>query len=89
MKATIEFPDDLYRKVKAKSALEGRSVRAVALDLFRAWLRETPKSLKEPAFVSFYDLASDASGMVDSGVSDLATNPKHLADLGRDSLGDR
>ncbi|MDO8665154.1 MAG: hypothetical protein Q7J79_00980, partial [Gemmatimonadales bacterium] len=28
MKVTIEIPDDLYRKVKARSALEGRSVRA-------------------------------------------------------------
>lgn len=38
MKATIDLPDDLYRKVKAKSALEGRPVRAVAIELFRRWL---------------------------------------------------
>jgi hypothetical protein len=31
MKATIEVPDDLYRRVKAKSALEGRAVREVAI----------------------------------------------------------
>ena len=40
MKATIEIPDDLYRRVKARSALEGRSVRSVAIELFQRWLNE-------------------------------------------------
>jgi len=40
MKATIEIPDDLYRRVKAKSALEGQPVRAVVMHLFRGWLGE-------------------------------------------------
>ena len=40
MKATIEIPDDLYRKVKAKSAMQGRPVRAVAEELFRRWVEE-------------------------------------------------
>lgn len=38
MKATIEVPDDLYRQVKAKSALEGRAVREVAEELFRGYV---------------------------------------------------
>lgn len=38
MKATFEVPDDLYRRVKAKSALEGRSVRSVVVDLLTSWL---------------------------------------------------
>ena len=38
MKATLEIPDELYRKVKARSALEGRPVRAVAAELFEKWL---------------------------------------------------
>lgn len=38
MKATIEVPDELYRQVKAKSALEGRAVREVAIDLFRGYV---------------------------------------------------
>jgi hypothetical protein len=89
MKATIDLPDHLYRRVKAKSALEGRSIRSVALDLFRRWLGERPRAGKGKAFVSFHDLAKDFCGAVDSGVGDLATNQRHLADLGRDSLGDR
>jgi hypothetical protein len=40
MKATIEIADDLYRKVKAKSALQGRPVRAVTVELFQRWLEE-------------------------------------------------
>jgi hypothetical protein len=38
VKATVDIPDDLYRRVKAKSALEGRPVRAVAVDLFRSYV---------------------------------------------------
>ena len=40
MKATIDIPDDLYRRVKAKSALQGRPVRAVAIELFQDWLND-------------------------------------------------
>jgi hypothetical protein len=38
MKATIDIPDELYRQVKAKSALQGRCVREVAVNLFDAWV---------------------------------------------------
>ncbi len=34
----MEIPDDLYRQVKAKSALEGRPVRAVAIELFQRYV---------------------------------------------------
>jgi len=39
MKATFDIPDDLYRNVKARSALEGRPLRAIAIELFQNWLR--------------------------------------------------
>jgi len=42
MKATIDVPDGLYRRVKARSAMEGRSVREVTVLLFERWLDETP-----------------------------------------------
>lgn len=38
MKATIDIPDELYRKVKAKSALLGKPVREVTVELFRQWV---------------------------------------------------
>lgn len=40
MKTTIDVPDDLHRAVKARAALEGRSVRDVTIDLYRRWLGE-------------------------------------------------
>ncbi len=42
MKATIDIPDAIYRQVKARSALGGRSVRDVTIGLYRRWLAETP-----------------------------------------------
>ena len=39
MKATMHIPDEMYREVKAKSALEGRSVRSVTVMLYTSWLR--------------------------------------------------
>ncbi len=34
----MEIPDELYRQVKAKSALEGRPVREVTVELFRRYV---------------------------------------------------
>lgn len=44
MKATIDIPDDLYRRVKARTAEEGRRIREVTADLFHRWLDETGTS---------------------------------------------
>ncbi len=38
MKATFDIPDDLYRGAKARSAMEGRPLRAVAVELFEKWM---------------------------------------------------
>ncbi|HEX4952081.1 MAG TPA: hypothetical protein VF017_01620 [Thermoanaerobaculia bacterium] len=37
-KATVEIPAELYRLVKAKTALEGRAVREVTVELFRSYV---------------------------------------------------
>jgi hypothetical protein len=47
MKATIDIPEDLYRKVKAKSALEGKPVREVTIELYQRWLGEAPSGPAE------------------------------------------
>lgn len=41
MKATINIPDELHRQVKAKSALEGRTLREVTEALYRAYVEGT------------------------------------------------
>ena len=38
MKTSIDLPDELYRRVKSKSALQGKAVREVATALFTAWV---------------------------------------------------
>ena len=48
MKATMEIPDELYRQVKAKSALEGRRIREVAVELFQRYVGLGEPSELEP-----------------------------------------
>jgi hypothetical protein len=48
MKATLDIPDDLYRRVKARSALEGRPFRSVAVELLQAWL-DAPSPAQTPS----------------------------------------
>lgn len=47
MKATIEIPDELYRRVKAKSALEGRAIRQVTEELYRSYVEGDPSGAVE------------------------------------------
>ena len=42
MKATLDIPDELYRRVKARSAMEGRPLRTVVVELFQKWLDQSP-----------------------------------------------
>ena len=79
MKTTIDIPDVIYRKVKAKSAIEGRPVRDVAITLFSAWVdqRDAPLARSEekvskvgaqpepPWFASLRKYAHNASGQYD------------------------
>ncbi len=44
MKATIDIPDVLYRRVKAKSALQGQPIREVAMRLFLDWIEAPEES---------------------------------------------
>ena len=82
MKTTVEMPDDLYRRAKAEAALRGRKLK----DLIEEGLRlvldaPRPKSGRP----SLANLMEGARGVVDSGVSDLASDSRHLADFGRDA----
>jgi hypothetical protein len=48
VKTTIDIPDELYRRVKARSALEGRRVRDVTIELYERWLADrTPREPEE------------------------------------------
>jgi hypothetical protein len=80
MKTTVEVPDDLYRRAKAEAALRGRKLK----DLIEEGLRrvlETPRGKRRQP--SLAGLMKGARGTIDSGIADLASNPKHLAGFGR------
>lgn len=47
MKTTIDIPDDLYRRVKAKSSLQGKRIRDLAIELFTRWLESDEESPAE------------------------------------------
>jgi hypothetical protein len=82
MKTTVEVPDELYRKAKAVAALSGRKLK----DLIEEGLRlvvESPSKAQRQRDLA--ELMKGARGIIDSGVPDLASNPRHLAGLGRDA----
>jgi hypothetical protein len=81
MKTTVEVPDELYRRAKAEAALRGRKLRDLVEEGLRLVLEAPPKADRPPSLAG---LTKRARGMIDSGVSDLASNPKHLAGFGRD-----
>ena len=81
MKTTIQLSDELFRKGKAEAALRGCKLK----DLVEQGLRlvlETPRSAGGPR-PALYDLMKIACGVVDSGMSDLGSNPKHIKRFGR------
>ena len=82
MKTTVEVPDDLYRRAKTEAALRGRKLKDLVEEGLRLVL-ETPRGKRKSP--SLAELMERARGVVDSGIPDLASNPEHLAGLGRDA----
>jgi hypothetical protein len=89
MKATIDIPDDLYRKVKAKTAEQGRKIRDVTIELFQGWLTGSQSAQDAAEQKRLRALMMKHVGSFDSGIDDLGSNPKHLEGLGEESLGRR
>lgn len=81
VKTTVEVSDELYRRAKAEAALSGRKLKDLVEEGLRHVLDKPVKSRVKPSLAG---LMKRARGMVDSGLPDLATNPKHLAAFGRD-----
>jgi hypothetical protein len=79
MKTTVDLPDELYRRAKAEAALRGRKFRDLVVE---GLVRVLDQPSEAPARAKLADLMKRARGMIDSGVPDLATNPKYLSGLG-------
>ena len=79
MNTTIELPDTLHHKARAEAALSGRTLN----DLIEEGLRrvlDAPRKTRRRSNLA--ELMADARGMIDSGLSDLGSNPQHLKALG-------
>ena len=85
MKTTVEMPDELYRRAKAEAALRGRRLKDLVEEGLRLVLDEKRSPPRRSTLAA---KMKSARGMIDSGVSDLATNPRHLKGFGGDA-GDR
>ena len=81
MKTTVEIPDELYRRAESEAALSGRKLQDLLEGGLRLVLEAPDKTSRPPNLVM---LVRHARGVIDSGVSDLASNPEHLAGFGRD-----
>ncbi len=82
MKTTVQLPDDLARQIKAEAALRGRKLKDLVEEGLRLVL-ESPREPRTSARPTLHDLMKDSCGIFDSGLSDLASNPKHLKGFGR------
>lgn len=94
MRTTLDLPDALFRRLKARAALEGHSMkdlieRYVLAGLLQAEAPDGAGRVSEapPAALtamSAYEAMKDGIGCCASGETDLSTNPKHMEGFGRD-----
>lgn len=82
MKTTVELSDELFRRAKAEAALRGRKLKDLVEEGLRLVLQGPRTGRARP---SLEEPMKPARGVVDSGVPDLASNPKHLRGFGRQS----
>ena len=88
MKITVEVPDDLHRRAKSEAALRGRKLKDLVEEGLRLVLR-SPRKAASRSRPTLAELMKEGCGIVNSGVSDLATNKKHLRGFGRDARRSR
>jgi hypothetical protein len=79
MKTTVEVSDDLYRRAKSEAALQGRRLKDLVEEGLRLVL-DAPRPTARRR--SLAGLMKPARGVVDSGITDLASNPEHLKGFG-------
>jgi hypothetical protein len=80
VKTTIEVPDELYRRAKASAALRGRKLKDLVEEGLRLVVDGPHRARRQRPLA---ELMKRARGVVDSGLPDLASNPRHLSGLGR------
>jgi len=86
MRTTVDIPDDLFRQAKAEAALRGRKLKDLVVEGLRRVVESPAPRRARP---SLSKLMARSRGIVDSGIPDLATNPKHMEGFGRGAQGHR
>lgn len=89
MKTTIEVPDALYRRAKAEAALRGRPMKELVEEGLRLVLARSTARSQTRKSPTVGDLMRDYKGIVESGVGDLSTNPRHMEGFGEDGSRNR
>jgi predicted transcriptional regulator len=80
---TIDLPDDLAARLAVASEQKHVPPATIVREALERTLRAAPA--EAPKGRTFRDALNEAGAMgcIDSGVSDLATNPKHLEGFGK------
>jgi len=78
---TIKLPEELKEKLEAQARVRGKSCSALVRDSLEKELVVSKKMRgKKP---SLLDRLHDLAGKGDSGIADLATNPKYMEGFGQ------
>lgn len=80
---TLELNDSLFARLVTASKARNLPPAELALETLEHTLAATPAFSEDSVRPSAYDLMKDGFGIVDSGRTDLASNPKHLEGLGQ------
>ena len=75
---SLKIPDELVSRMDAMARAKQTSRSA----LLREALEEKLKAAARKAPLSLYEQSADLCGMGNSGLNDLASNPKHLDGFG-------
>ncbi|HYN77222.1 MAG TPA: hypothetical protein VES73_05455 [Lamprocystis sp. (in: g-proteobacteria)] len=94
MKTTVELPDELLRQAHTEAARRGLGLADLLVEALRRVLPQAQRLDSKQAEVrptvmaaDLSALMADGAGIIDSGVDDLASHPRHLEGFGRDALG--
>jgi hypothetical protein len=79
---SLKVPDELLSRLDSMA----RAKRTSRSSLVREALEEKIKASSRKTPLSLYEQSSDLCGKGKSGITDLASNPKHMKGFGLDRL---
>ncbi len=76
---SFEIPDELAARLDASA----RARHTTRSELLREAVEKLAEEEVPKKKVSVLDLGRDLCGIIDSGITDLGSNPRHLDDFGK------